>query len=325
MLKPLKMQPKTHLRLSLRANLRLALACQLVFCQTTYAALTISPNPPPAISINAWSGSTGNLQGTSSFCVISTRNSNTRRSFDVAGYQISPSGTPGFVIRHTGTGHLLDIDMTYNAHTGVNYPLSNYSVTGYVTSLSQGSLNCTEGVSGITITLSAAELATAQAGTYQATLGIDFLQQGNAAYTGVLQFQVTFPQLVQISRLNDVALLPTSPFANLVAEEPFCIFRNGQGGFSIKATGANDSGGKFRLKNVLTVPYKVEIKQAGSYVTLTPNTTLNAATSGYKGISSRDCGGIDNTSLRLTVLASDANTVSHGTYTDVLVLLVAPN
>jgi hypothetical protein len=304
---------------------RLSLFSLFFLTHTAFAALTITPNPLPNITLNAWAGTTGNLQGTSNFCVISSRNNNNRRNFDVAGYQITPSGTPGFVVAHTVSGHRLNISFIYNGHTGTSYTLTNYSVTGFVTPLTQGSLNCTEGASSITLVLNAAELSNAQAGVYQATLGIDFLQSGGGgAYSGVLPFQVTVPRLTQISRLNDATLTPTGILNNRVAIEPFCIFRNGQGGFTLTATGNNDAGGTFRLKNVFTVPYKVEMQQTGAYYNIQPGVPLSSTTTGFTGASIRDCGGADNMRIRLTLLGSDAATVPNGTYTDALVIMIAP-
>jgi len=280
----------------------------------------------PSVTLNSWAGATSDLVGVSNFCIISTRrnNNNRRMNFDAAGYQITPGGTTGFVLAHTVSGHRLNIGMVFNDSWGTNHTLSNYSVTGYITPLITGPLNCTEGASSLTLTLPAAELAIAQAGIYQATLGFDALQQ-NGNYTGVLQFTANIPELIQITRLNDINLIPIAPFADHLGIDDFCIFRNGQGGFSLEISGSNDAGGNFRLQNVSSVPYQVEVGQTGTYYTVSPSTPLTFGSSGFTGISQRDCGGLDNTSLRLTLLNADAQSVPYGVYTDTLVILVSPN
>ncbi len=306
------------------SSLKLSLMfCGLLSTSSAFAALTTTPNPLPDITLNAWYGSSGNLVGTSNFCIISTRGNNRRRQdFDAAGYQRTPSGTNGFVIAHTVSGHQLDIDMVFKDPWGVSYSLTNYSVTGFLTPQITGPLNCAEGSSSLEVTLSAAQLAYAQAGIYRATLGFDVMQI-SGSYSGVLDFQVNMPELVQISRLNDI-IIPTG-MGNAVATESFCVFRNGQGNFSVQVSGLNDVSGQLHLKNIDMLPYQVEIGQSGAFYSLTSGFTLLGSYTNFSGSSVRDCGGADNTELRVTLLSQDISAAMPGTYTDALTIMISPN
>ena len=303
----------------------------MVYCSPGHAVLSVTPNPMDNIDIMSWAGATSDLIGTSNFCILSYQGSDptTPLQYELAAYQINPGGTPGFVLEHTVTSDRMNVTMVFNATNGSSYTLSNYDITGYFTPLIPGTGNCTAGAASLDVTVPAAEIASAQAGIYTGTLGIDLLQYlpsgSTSAYSGILQFQVTVPELAQINRLNDAILTRATAQDDFTVTEPFCIFRNGQGGFSLTFNGTNDSGGSFNLLDLTTVPYTVEVGQSGSWQTVTPGVTINAATSGFTGDAVRDCAGADNTDLRLTLFAIDANTKAPGNYVDTLTIMVAPN
>lgn len=277
------------------------------------------------ISVNAWDG-TGGLTGFDDHCVISWRIRGRRQravKYDVAGYGPAYDGAGNIKLNHTdGTSFLRIVyEWTRNNNT---YQITDYSTSGYITPLQTGAVTCADAnASGrITITVSAAEVASAIPGIYSAAMRIDGFQQTTSDYV-VYGFNVDIPELVEINGLDDINLGLWDGTNDLQSTDLFCVFRNGSGNFSATVTGSHDSGSQFFLSGPVNIPYNIELRQgAGAYSTLVPSTSLPSSSSGFSGGGTQDCGGLDNTEIRITVAALDLANGSVGALTDVVTVLI---
>ncbi len=287
-----------------------------------------------AVSINAWAGATNDLVGSDTYCTISCtrscRRARHRRDYDTAAYTNGRTdGAGNFYIRNGGDYMLVYLDWTHPTDGTVR--LTNYSVTGQTTGPVTGAYDCvadSNSQTRVDITLPAAELATASAGTYSETFMLDVCRLSGGSAVECLapvSFSVTLPELVQVTRLDNLNLGTWSGSGDIQLIERFCVFRNGTGGFSILTNGSHDSGGRFHLQDATTVPYTLEYTQGSGFFEATPGVGLPSATTGFAGNSTRDCGGADNTAIRVTIDAADLEGLPTGSFSDTLTLYLEPN
>ncbi|MDZ7685206.1 MAG: hypothetical protein U5O39_09600 [Gammaproteobacteria bacterium] len=306
--------------------LTLALSC---LAAAPVAADTAISNLDP-ISINAWAGATNDLTGSDSFCIISCNggcsDTNQRREYIVtASTNGQTDGSGNFYISSGSDDMLVYMDWTHP--TGGTTRLTDGDYSPRV----DGAYDCAADPNAqvqLEMTLPASELATASAGTYSETFTLDacrlfwgFIPWCVADVT----FTVTLPELVQITRLDNINLGTWDGVNDIQVTEQFCVFRNGSGGFAIVTSGQNASGGNFNLAGASTVPYTLEYAQSGGYFDADPATILPSSTTGFTGSSTRNCGGANNTSLRVTVDAADLAGQPQGTFSDTIFLRVEPD
>ena len=287
------------------------------------------------IRIDAWAGTTSDLVGSDTFCTISCvgacNRNNRRRDYDSAAYTGGVTdGAGNFYVSNGGNNMLVYFDWTHPVDGTVR--MTNYSVTGQTTGRVTGAYDCAADPNSqtrIDITVPAAELASATAGTYTETFQIDVCRLNNnnslAECFAPVDFTVTLPELVQITRLNNINLGTWGGVSDITVTEDFCVFRNGSGGFGITINSANASGGNFNLIGTGSTPYTIELSQGGGYFAITPGSLLTNGTSGFSGNTTRDCGGTENTTLRVTVDAADLAGLAQGSFSDTIVIMAEPN
>jgi len=312
---------------------RLSALVLLSFALVAPAGADVSISNLDPISVNAWAGATSDLTGSDTFCTISCQGgcnrASHRRDYDTAAYTNGASdGAGNFYISNGSDTMLVYLDWTHPVDGTVR--LTNYSVTGDTTGLVEGAYSCADPNSQtrIDITLPAGELASAQAGTYSETFLVDACRIGGFFYaecTARVPFSVTLPELVQISRLDNLNLGTWDGVNDIQVTEQFCVFRNGSGGFSIMTNSANASGGNFNLTGASTVPYTIEYAQSGGYFSVAPGVRLSSGTTGFVGEGTRNCGGANNTSIRVTVDAADLAGQPGGSFSDTIILTVEPD
>jgi len=292
------------------------------------------------IVIESWDGGSGDLVGSDDYCVVSCRSNNTtscpsntnrRRNYDVAAYTNGATdGAGNFYLGHDTSADTLLVNFEFIHPVDGTFTMTNYNVTFFIARILEGAYSCADPNSqvAIRITVPAAELATALAGTYSETFTIDACRLNNANNCSAIvfeDFQVSIPELIQITGLDDMNFGLWGG-GNVQATEDFCVFRNGYGDFAIEANGTNDSGGSFQLANGgNTIPYQLEVRQTGAFFNVTPGGTLGSGTTGFSGESVRDCGGGVNTQARVTVLATDITGNPAGSYGDTVTLRVEPD
>lgn len=279
------------------------------------------------IVIDAWAGATGNLTGYDDYCVRSYQG-NSPRNYNVAAYQGAAAGSTTSAFRMVHTNNTNTMSVTFNWSNNANsYTMTNYNVTGYVTPAQTGAVNCTDTAADarIDITIPSAQLATAIAGTYSATMQIDLLGGRNFGQLTIVTFQVTLPETIEVTRLNDIPLGTWDSVNDIVATEDFCVFRNGQGDFSLTATSGNPSGTQFRFSGADDLDYELDFRQAGAWHAADSGTPMPSATTGFTGESTRDCGSGTNTTARVTVEATKMATANAGAFSDTVTILVAPD
>jgi hypothetical protein len=140
---------------------------------------------------------------------------------------------------------------------------------------------------------------------------------------GSLNIILSIDPLVQISRLNDIALGTFDGTAKSGADD-LCVYSN-TGGYHITATG-NGSGSAFELIGTsgATIPYAVEWADstgASAGIDLIASTALTGQGGNF---TTPDCGGADNAGVIVTISSTDLALAPADSYIGVLTLLVAP-
>lgn len=311
----------------------------LLASQLTHADVSISGLDD--ITLDAWAGATDDLVGSDTYCTISCsggwNDCRWPRDYDVAAYTDGATdGSGNFYLDHDTNGAAPPLLVTFewtNPAEGT-FTMSDYDTTSYTAppapGYAPGATSCaqTNSQNTITITLPASSLASAVAGTYSETFYIDMCRQENGfECVDPVNFIVDLPELIQITQLQDFDLGTWDASGDIQETNDFCVFRNGYGGFSVTATGDNDSGGNFRLGDdpispVLFIPYTLEFSEGGAWYEADPNTALSSTTTGFSGDSTRNCGGGTSHSVRVTVGLADLGTSKLGSYSDTITLVV---
>ena len=290
------------------------------------------------ITIDAWAGSSSDIEGSDTYCALSCSNScrfNRARVYDVAAYTSGPTdGAGNFYLSHDSSSATLPVTFEWTNPSQGTFEVKNYNSTFTTVPpypYAPGATNCGQANSQNTITIrvKAADLASARAGTYSETFSIDMcrLQNGfTAECASPVAFSVNLPELIQLTQMKDFDFDEWGGAGDLETTQNFCVFRNGSGGFSLQATGEHNSGGRFHLSNnTETIPYDVSFRGSGSWYSSTPGVSLSSAATNFKGNSTRDCGGGTSHSMRVTVDENELKGAVAGTYTDTITLLVQPD
>ena len=283
------------------------------------------------ITISGWAGGSGDLSGSDDFCIVSNDGSNPgdtpARDFALGVVQddLSPS-TQQFRMQHATDSTTLDVEV-FVTIAATQYALDNYDFNNDNTGLLNiaSSVSCAN--SNFEVRIPAASLLSASAGIYTANVR-PFVWGGQGfwifrEYTEVA-IQLELPQLVEITRLNDIPLGTWDSVSTMQATESFCIFSNGYSGVALTVSSPN-AATSFNLVGPDSVPYEVEFVQGGAYHSAVPGVPLGNATTGFVGDSTRDCGNSDNSALRVTVDATDLAAATAGAFSDTLTVLVEPD
>jgi len=241
-----------------------------------------------------------------------------------------------FNLTHDGDGSTtLPITFEWTNPVCGTYTMLDYSSTGITappSPFAPGATSCAAANSQntITVTIASADLASAIAGTYSETLSIDACRVNGGGGTveceAAIEFIVDIPELIQITQLQNFNFGSWSGVGDIQGVNPFCVFRNGSGGFAVTATGVHDSGGNFNVvAGAESLRYIVELGAGGGWFELTPGAELPGSTSGFEGIGTRNCGGGTSHSIRLTMAQTDLDARPAGNYSDTITLVVAPD
>lgn len=335
----------THTQL-MRALLQLQIAILSLFSCLSYAEVSISGLEN--IRISAWAGTSGDLRGSDSYCALSytqqctgpwwnRRCTRTAQDYDVAAYTDGASdGAGNFYLQHSTSSSLLPVRFEWiNPQLGA-FAMTNYLVTGETapptSPYAPGATGCSDlnAQNTIAIIVNAADIGSAPAGMYSETFRIDMCRlngggnsSGDCVYP--VAFSVELPDLIQITRLDDVAFGVWSGAGELQRVEQFCVFRNGASSFSLVATGSSDQNNSFHLQNGGSLlPYEIEVGDGTAWIPMTPGNLLSSGDTSFVGSSRRDCGGEDSHSLRMSILEADLRAASSGDYRDTVTVVVEP-
>ncbi|MCW8193250.1 hypothetical protein F6455_00430 [Proteobacteria bacterium 005FR1] len=315
----------------------------LFFCMLLYQPVRadVAIYGLDSIRVNAWAGLSGDIRGQDVYCALSYRArcwfcSGEPQHYNVAAYTTGPTDSAGrFYLTHESGGATLPVSLEWTNPAVGTFTLSNHHITGFTAPPSSpyapGATNCSEANAQNTIsaTVAAADLAAAIAGIYSGTFELDLCRLNNAGNTTEclvpVSFSIEIPDLVQITRLEDMALGRWSGSGGIWQSEDFCVFRNGAGGFAITPSGSNDQNGQFHLSmGTSSIPYRIDVTDGSSWFSLGPGVTLAGSSTGFSGMSTRDCGGQDSHKLRVSLLESDLAAAPPGSYADTITLRVEP-
>lgn len=148
---------------------------------------------------------------------------------------------------------------------------------------------------------------------------------GNTS-TGDVGITVTIQDLVQISALNDIVFGTYGGTGPLTAAETFCVYRNNTGAYQVTLTGNSDGlGGTgtdfFVTSGTDTIAYTVTYDDGSGAAAITTGTPL---TGQLGDATATDCGGVDNTTINVSMAEADLQSAAAGTYSGLLTLLVSP-
>ncbi len=282
--------------------------------------------------VNGWDGNTLDVVAFDDYCVTSVNDNGGSVNYDVA-MQGNSDGGGNFFLIHDGNAPPLPVNVTWtHLDTNAVFNMTDYTKTGFLTNPVPGGVTCA-GINAtvrIRIIIPQASLAIAEAGTYTGAYQVDALQLGTPnQYTGLQDFSITLPELVQITQLEDINVTVSNGDRARVSRN-FCIFRNRPGGVSLTINGLNDDGNQLNLlgPNSTTIPYRIQFRQQGvpgGWTTVTAGATLDSANSGFTGNTTRDCGGNTNTSIRFIATRGNIQGKPAGAYTDTLSIRVEPD
>lgn len=327
---------RPHRFVSLIKLLLFFVACELVYADVEMSGLD-------DIRIDAWAGTSGSLQGADSYCALSYTErctgpfwnrscSRTAQDYNVAAYTNDPGDSGRFQLSHDSSSARLSVVFEWSSPTVGPIMMSDYSTTGFTTPPSPGATECiqAEAQSTVAITVLEADLGAALAGTYSQTFFLDMCRLdggGNTTECTVpVGFVVDIPELVQVTRLDDVAFGAWTGFGGVQETEAFCVFRNGAGGFALTAFGNHDQNSKFHVQsNSVDIPYTVEVSDGdGVWFPVAPGAFLGNTYTSFRGAEVRDCGGADSHLIRLAIQQSDLEAATPGSFTDTLTVVVEP-
>ena len=151
-----------------------------------------------------------------------------------------------------------------------------------------------------------------------------------ATSTGDLDINLTVSDIVQISKLTDITLAQNAG-GGAEGTSTACVYANGDGKYNLLIAGSSDANGDTLQLNengvgTSTVDYSVDFSD-GTASTSTTTSLVGAANavSGFTGnATSADCAGGTNATISVSVAAADYQAAVVGTYSDTLVLTVAP-
>ncbi len=190
--------------------------------------------------------------------------------------------------------------------------------------------NCLNGDnSELSLTINAAELEKARAGSYTGNFRAEIRGGLSGTTTDAKDFRVTIDvaNLVKISSLQNIDLGSWSGTGAVDVTAPFCVYsNNASAAYNITITSPNqDASANFFLVDAgatAQIPYTLWFKDD-----TTPGmgvTVSDLPISGTGNNSATNCAGLDNAKLSLTISQPDLEVVPPDVYGDTLTLLVAP-
>jgi spore coat protein U-like protein len=294
------------------------LSISLIWCSSTLAAISVTGLG--SLDLGTWDPSLGPISSSIDFCVASTSGaSGNPRDYDAQLDQVAATtpfelislGSPSETI--ATTVGFVDL-LASAAETLTPGVATAQDKTGVATC--PGSSNAQ-----LRFDVNALDLSQAAAGSYRASFTATFRNNnGGGVATVTFDLDLTIPEMIRISDLNDIALGTFDGLNDLVSSDGICVYRNNVAAtYTITASGGS---GSFDVDNGIDViPYQVEYDDSNGFVTLTDSAPTDMANANSSLL---DCGGIAVATLRITTLSTDMSNASPGLYTDTLTLTVAP-
>jgi len=331
-----------------RPDLLLSIACMLLYAggagakQADYVDVGRTSNP----NFGTWAIGDGTQVSTQVLCTASANYDNVYLDpppvvsppavHEAYQFKVTTLAAPsGYYLYLNG-----DDTLTGNARMAVQFehqdtmePASFETLVddAYDTHVHKGQFrNCRNGDnSELRMTLTAAELQKAQAGSYSADFRAGAIggSSGTAVSTSDFNARINVGTAAQVSGLDNIAFGLWSGTGDLTNSDTFCVYSNTAGAtYNITITSPNqDASSNFFLANAgatATIPYQLQFKDD---LLVGGETTVTGATlSGVGNNQVPDCGGINNARLTVTLLATDLSVATNDTYTDTITILVVP-
>lgn len=186
----------------------------------------------------------------------------------------------------------------------------------------------------LTMRFSAAVLYSAPAGTYTASLELTAEREGGGGGSGIataeLDARVVIPELIQVSKINDISFGAYDGVATeLSRTEAFCIYSNTTDYTltpSSSTVGGSPNSFAMAGGSGNVIEYSVEFANDAGAAGGDP--MANGVTSGAYPVDlsslSLDCNGGENAAIHLRISGSELQSKPPGTYSETLLLQVAP-
>ena len=190
--------------------------------------------------------------------------------------------------------------------------------------------NCRDGDNAqLRVEISASELSGKQSGSYSGNFTLTAIGGSSGAATASTSFSISFivqatPE-VQVSSLDNLALGSHGGAGSIYAEENFCVYStSASGSYSLSVSSSNQDGsGNFFLSGAPgRIAYDLYFADQASG----PGTTKvgTGSLSGFGNSLDPGCNGQDNATLSISITEQDLQQARSGSYSDSLVILVAP-
>lgn len=173
---------------------------------------------------------------------------------------------------------------------------------------------------GIVI-LPVAALAAASAPAHAATQG-----SIGATSTGSVVITATVPNRALITSLSDVNFTNADPSVAATSSQGPCVWSNtSTRNYTITASGSGSAGAFTIASGTSVIPYSVGWANSANATSLTSLTAGSASSALASNATNISCGGTGNSTLKVTIGASDLqNMVATNSYTGTLTLVVTP-
>lgn len=283
----------------------------------------------PNLDFGTWDPSAGDVTMSGDFCVVSVQG-NVNQSTTATPYAAMAENRDATPYELAAVGNGTDavaVTVTFvDLVTSIPETLTPDVFTAQTKTGAVGTpSDCPSGLNArLRIDITASALGQVSAGNYRGRFAFT-AEGGNGSETRTSNFtvDVTVPDLVRISQMDDIGLGTFDGINDAVGTDSICVYRNdASGAYAITATG-DGAGSAFELAdggNVL--PYQVEYDDGTGFVLMSAGgMPLNRANADPGAV---DCGGASNAQVRVTVFATDMDVAPVGNYGGTLTLLISP-
>lgn len=276
-------------------------------------------DPRPVNLTLTWSGT--DLVITQDFCVQSTQGA-APKDTTVIPYQVTV--TPAFSLVSGANQIIGTFSWQDLASGGASYALSQGVGTGFV--MVGDTAGCPGGNNGrLTAVFTNAAITAVPPAFYTQTFAVQVSNTGGGrkSFTSNVTMDLTLPDSIQVSQLNDILFGNYNGF-DLTADEALCVFRASGGNYGITIT-PTATGGQFFLENgASAIPFSVTWNDGGGAQGVTPGALLSGLGNTFTGSTSCNNGVGNNATLNVSLTAAqvDANATTSGSHTTTLILLV---
>lgn len=147
-----------------------------------------------------------------------------------------------------------------------------------------------------------------------------------ATSTGSVAITATVPNRALITSLTDVTFTNADPSVAATSSQGPCVWSNtSTRNYTITASGSGTAGAFTIASGAATIPYSVGWANSANASSLTALTAGSASSAVASNATNISCGGSGNSTLKVTIGASDLqNMVATNSYTGTLTLVVTP-